>query len=112
MTLRMIAGIVTPDSGRIVLNGRVLFDSAPVRTCPPRAEEIGVVFQDYALFPHKTVAENVGFGLSDLPRSERQGTRSIHSLSACALPNWPDRYPSEISGGQRQRYGHCAVPGH
>ena len=71
MTLRMIAGVSRPDRGRIVLNGRVLFDSATGCDIPAARRRIGVVFQDYALFPHLTVAENVGFGLARMPKDER-----------------------------------------
>ena len=102
MTLRMIAGIVAPDRGRIVLNGRVLFDGATGQNVPAARRRVGVVFQDYALFPHKTVAENVGFGLSDLTRSEQRAR--VHSLlERMRIAELADRYPAEISGGQRQR---------
>jgi len=102
MTLRMIAGIVTPDRGRIVLNGRVLFDSEPRRNIPAAHRKIGVVFQDYALFPHRTVAQNVGFGLSALPAKERQALVQ-HQLERMRIADLADRFPAEISGGQRQR---------
>jgi molybdate transport system permease protein len=102
MTLRMIAGIVKPDRGRIVLNGRVLFDGATGQNVPAARRRVGVVFQDYALFPHKTVAENVGFGLSVLPRSE-QRARIQYQLKRMQIDELADRYPAEISGGQRQR---------
>jgi molybdate transport system permease protein len=102
MTLRMIAGIVTPDRGRIVLNHRVLFDRATGRNTPAAQRKIGVVFQDYALFPHMTVAANVGFGLSALPREERQA-RIQSQLERMHITELADRYPREISGGQRQR---------
>ena len=102
MTLRMIAGIVAPDSGRIVLNGRVLYDSAERQNVPAARRKISVVFQDYALFPRMTVAENVGFGLSAFPRQERQ-RRVKQQLERMYISELADRYPSEISGGQRQR---------
>ena len=102
MTLRMIAGIVTPDGGRIVLNGRVLFDSTTGENVPAAQRKVGVVFQDYALFPHLTVAENVGFGLSRLARAERV-MRVQSQLQRMQIAELADRYPSEISGGQRQR---------
>jgi len=102
MTLRMIAGIVTPDSGRIVLNGRVLFDSTTNCDITPARRRIGIVFQDYALFPNMTVAENVGFGLNALPVSRRHA--SVQKLLAqMHIAELADRYPAEISGGQRQR---------
>ena len=102
MTLRMIAGIVTPDGGRIVLNGRVLFDRTTGENVPAAQRKVGVVFQDYALFPHLTVAENVGFGLSRLARAERV-MRVQSQLQRMQIAELADRYPSEISGGQRQR---------
>ena len=102
MTLRMIAGIVRPDSGRIVLNDRVLFDSATGRNISAARRRIGVVFQDYALFPHMTVAENIGFGLSALDEEERQ-ERVAKQLESMHIAELAGRYPKEISGGQRQR---------
>src|SRR4029077_14635978 len=71
MTLRAIAGLETPDRGRIVLDGRVLFDSERGINLPARARRIGLLFQNYALFPHLTVAENVAFGLKHLPEGDR-----------------------------------------
>ncbi len=102
MTLRAIAGVAAPDSGRIVLNGRVLFDSAAKLNVPAARRRIGVVFQDYALFPHLTVAENVGFGLRVLPERERRACvdKQLGLLHISELAN---RYPKQISGGQRQR---------
>ena len=102
MTLRMIAGIVTPDRGRIVLNGRVLYDSATGERISAARRKIGVVFQDYALFPRMTVAENVGFGLSKLSERERQA-RVQRQLERMHILELADRYPAQISGGQRQR---------
>ena len=102
MTLRMIAGVSTPDRGRIVLNGRVLFDSASGQNIPAAARRVGLVFQDYALFPHLTVAENVGFGLTHFPRPER-AARMWRQLESMGIAELANRYPSQISGGQRQR---------
>jgi molybdate transport system permease protein len=102
MTLRILAGIVAPDRGRIVLNNRVLFDSASRQNVPAAKRRIGVVFQDYALFPHMTVAENVAFGLSALPEQERR-SRVDRQLRLLRIAELADRYPKEISGGQRQR---------
>ena len=102
MTLRMIAGVSTPDRGRITLNGRVLFDSATRTNLAPAQRKIGMVFQDYALFPHLTVAENVGFGLAALPAAERRA-RVKQQLASVNILELADRFPKEISGGQRQR---------
>jgi molybdate transport system permease protein len=102
MTLRMIAGIVPPDCGQIVLNNRVLFDRAAGICVPAARRKIGVVFQDYALFPNLTVAGNVGFGLHALPPRERQA-RVLAQLERMHIAELADRNPSEISGGQRQR---------
>lgn len=102
MTLRMIAGIESPSRGRIVLGSRTLFDSATGENLPAAQRKIGVVFQDYALFPRMTVAENVGFGLNALPEGERRSRVRTH-LERMHLTGLADRYPGEISGGQRQR---------
>jgi molybdate transport system permease protein len=102
MTLRMIAGVSTPDSGRITLNGRTLFDSNTGTNLPPALRKIGMVFQDYALFPHLTVAGNVGFGLYHLPAAERR-VGVEHLLASVHIAELADRFPREISGGQRQR---------
>jgi molybdate transport system permease protein len=105
MTLRMIAGVAAPDGGRMVLNGRVLYDSATKVNLAAAKRKIGVVFQDYALFPHLTVEENVGFGLSVLPsltvRERRERVR--RQLELMHIGELAGRYPREISGGQRQR---------
>jgi molybdate transport system permease protein len=102
MTLRMIAGIVHPSRGRIQLNGRVLFDSTTGENLPAAQRRIGVVFQDYALFPRMTVAENVGFGLLRRPKQER--LRLVQEqMERMHIGELADQLPSEISGGQRQR---------
>jgi molybdate transport system permease protein len=102
MTLRMIAGVATPDRGRIVLNGRVLFDGTTGTNHSASSRKMGVVFQDYALFPHLTVAENVGFGLSAMPEQERR-LRVGNLLQMMRIAELAGRYPKEISGGQKQR---------
>jgi molybdate transport system permease protein len=102
MTLRMIAGVTTPDRGRITLNGRVLFDSAARVNLAPERRRIAMVFQDYALFPHLTVAENVGFGLAGLKAAERHA-RVEQQLASMRIAELANRFPREISGGQRQR---------
>jgi len=102
MTLRMIAGVVAPDHGRIVLGDRVLYDSATGQNISSARRRIGVVFQDYALFPNMTVAGNVGFGLSALPLRQRQ-VRVHRQLELMHIAELAGRYPKEISGGQRQR---------
>ena len=68
MVLRSIAGLERPDQGRIALDGRVLFDAQRRINVPARSRRIGMLFQNYALFPHRTVAENIGFGLHNLRR--------------------------------------------
>jgi molybdate transport system permease protein len=102
MTLRSIAGLETPDRGRIVLHGRVLFDSARRVNVPARARRVGLLFQHYALFPHLTVAENVAFGLRRLPGPER-ARRVAHQLAATHLEELASRYPASLSGGEQQR---------
>jgi molybdate ABC transporter permease protein len=102
MTLRMIAGVTAPDRGRIALDNRVLYDSAAGVNTSAASRKIGVVFQDYALFPHLTVAENVGFGLRSMPEGERR-VRVERQLASMHISELASRYPKEISGGQRQR---------
>ena len=101
-TLRMIAGVIAPDRGRIVLNGRVLFDRAAAHNLSAAQRKIGVVFQDYALFPRMTVAENVGFGLHSMPAPQRR-QRVQRQLERMHIAELAERMPGEISGGQRQR---------
>src|SRR5467141_2349540 len=102
MTLRAIAGLETPDCGRIVLDGRVLFDSVRRINLPARERKIGLLFQHYALFPHLTVAENIAFGLHRLPESER-ARRVTQQLAAAHLDDLANRYPASLSGGEQQR---------
>ncbi|WP_019503781.1 molybdate ABC transporter permease subunit [Pleurocapsa sp. PCC 7319] len=103
LILRCIAGLDTPDKGRIVLNGRVLFDSNRGINLPPRDRACGFLFQNYALFPHLTIAENIAFGMPT--KKSRQETRQEieKQLIVVDLPGKGDRYPGELSGGQQQR---------
>jgi ABC-type sulfate/molybdate transport systems ATPase subunit len=102
MLLRAIAGLEKPDQGRIALNGRVLFDSESHIDIPARDRHVGMLFQHYALFPHLTVAENVAFGLQDLPRIQREA-RLAEALEYTHATDLRDRYPRQISGGEQQR---------
>jgi putative spermidine/putrescine transport system ATP-binding protein len=97
-TLRLIAGFERPDEGRVELGGRDVSDT------PPYARDVNTVFQDYALFPHMTIAENVGYGLRvrGVPRKERQ-QRVDEVLRRMRLPDIGKRKPVQLSGGQRQR---------
>ncbi|MCR4434976.1 MAG: sulfate/molybdate ABC transporter ATP-binding protein [Clostridiales bacterium] len=102
MTLRCIAGIVKPDKGRIVLNGRVLFDSDKGVNVPCRQRKIGFLFQNYALFPNMTVEENIAFGLQNLDREQKN--RIIRAnVQMMKLEGLEKRYPFQLSGGQQQR---------
>jgi spermidine/putrescine ABC transporter ATP-binding subunit len=97
-TLRMIAGFVSPSSGAILIEG------ADVTGIPPFRREIGLVFQSYALFPHKTVSDNVGFGLKMRKVAAAEARRRVQdALALVRLEALGDRYPSELSGGQQQR---------
>jgi iron(III) transport system ATP-binding protein len=101
-TLRLIAGFDLPDSGQVVIGGRLMADGDRGTAVPPEARGVGVVFQDYALFPHLTVEDNVGFGLHALPRDRRrERVRSV--LDLVGLLNFAPRFPHELSGGQQQR---------
>jgi len=102
MTLRCIAGLDSPNQGRIVLNGRILFDSQRGINLSSRQRRIGFVFQNYALFPHLTIAKNIAFGLQDLPQLERR-QRIAKYMEMMQLQGLENRYPEQISGGQQQR---------
>lgn len=102
MTLRMIAGLLRPDRGRIVFNGKSLFDDSANTNVPAAVRKVGIVFQDYALFPHMTVAQNVGFGLRHYSSAERKA-RVASQLAQLHIADLAERFPGEISGGQRQR---------
>ena len=103
LILRCIAGLDTPDKGSIILNGVVLFDSEKGINLPPRDRACGVLFQNYALFPHLTIAENIAFGMQS-GTSRRETKQEIErQLIAVDLPGMGDRFPGEVSGGQQQR---------
>jgi putative spermidine/putrescine transport system ATP-binding protein len=97
-TLRMIAGFELPTAGRVLLHG------ADVTTVPPFDRDVNTVFQDYALFPHMTVSDNVAYGLMvrKVPKSER-ATRVTDALRMVRLEGYESRKPGQLSGGQRQR---------
>jgi putative spermidine/putrescine transport system ATP-binding protein len=97
-TLRLIAGFEQPDGGRVELAG------SDVTTRPPHARDVNTVFQDYALFPHMTVRENVEYGLRvrKVPRAERR-VRAEEALAMVRLEGYASRKPAQLSGGQRQR---------
>lgn len=103
LILRCIAGLETPDQGRIVLNGRVLFDSVQNINLPPCDRGCGILFQNYALFPHLTIAENIRFGMPHELSSRESKQEVERQLLAVDLPGMSDRYPRELSGGQQQR---------
>ena len=100
-TLRLIAGFEEPDEGQIAIGGRVVAQAGS-RGVPPEERGVGVVFQDYALFPHLTVEENVAFGLARRPRTARSA-QVARILDLIGLGELARRYPHELSGGQQQR---------
>jgi iron(III) transport system ATP-binding protein len=99
-TLRVIMGFEAPDSGCVQIGARVVADAR--RAVPPEKRDVGMVFQDYALFPHLTVVENVAFGLRRLRAHERESA-ALRTMRLCELDGLADRYPHELSGGQKQR---------
>jgi iron(III) transport system ATP-binding protein len=98
--LRLIAGLEVPTAGEVLLNGNVVSTAHAV--VPPEQRGVGLVFQDYALFPHLSVLENITFGLHSLPRRERRN-RGVETLGLVGLEEYATRYPHELSGGQQQR---------
>ena len=101
-TLRMIAGVLTPDDGRIVVNERVLFDSQSGVDVASQLRRVGYVPQEYALFPHLSAEANVGFGLRGLSRDEARA-RVREMLALTGLEEQRTLKPRQLSGGQRQR---------
>jgi ABC-type sulfate/molybdate transport systems ATPase subunit len=102
MLLRCIAGLERPDRGHISLDDRVLFDSERNIRIPARQRRVGMVFQNYALFPHRTVAENIAFGMRELS-SEKRAARVSELIERTHLKELTDRYPRALSGGEQQR---------
>lgn len=103
MTLRCIAGIVRPDKGRIVLDGRTLFDSEKGIDLPPQQRGVGLLFQNYALFPNMTVEQNVLCGLRQEKNEKKRREACMEMLRAMRLETLAKRFPAELSGGQQQR---------
>ncbi|MCD8352370.1 MAG: ATP-binding cassette domain-containing protein [Planctomycetaceae bacterium] len=101
MTLKCIAGIETPDRGRIVLNGRVLYDSDAGINLRPQQRRVGYLFQNYALFPRMTVAENIAIGVHGDDRTKRDAV--ARWLDRLHLSGLERRMPDQLSGGQQQR---------
>lgn len=102
LTLRCIAGIERPDQGRIVLDGRVLYDSAAKINLPPQRRQVGYLFQQYALFPTMTVEQNILAGLHRSPRRDRvREAREI--IQRFRLTGLEKKLPAQLSGGEQQR---------
>ena len=102
MTLKCIAGIVTPDRGRIVLNDRVLFDSEKRTDLTPQQRRVGYLFQQYALFPNMTVEQNILCGIREGSRSEKRAL-AAEKLRMFRLEGLEKKHPAQLSGGQQQR---------
>jgi len=98
--LRIVAGLERPDAGRVVIDGREMV--GPDRFTPPEQRGVGMMFQDYALFPHLTIFENVMFGLSRLPASKAEALADS-ALARVGLQRYAKDYPHMLSGGEQQR---------
>ena len=103
-TLRMIAGLESPTEGRILIDGEPVYDSEKGINLPPNKRDIGFLFQNYALWPHMTVYENISFGLEMLKWDRQRIRKRIDELLALLkIEQFEKRYPAELSGGQQQR---------
>jgi len=102
MTLQCIAGLLQPNSGHIELNGKILFDSQSKINLPAQKRRVGFVFQNYALFPHLNVMENIAYGIKHLPHRQVQ-ERVTELLELMHVSTLGQRYPSQLSAGQQQR---------
>lgn len=103
LTLRSIAGLVTPDEGRIVVNGEVFFDSSERINLKPQQRKTALLFQDYKLFPNLSVAENIAAGMSRHLSKQEIHERVKAQLERFKLKGYGSRYPVQLSGGQQQR---------
>ncbi len=106
LTLQAVAGLIKPGRGHVRLDGRTLYDSAAGINLPPSERRIGYLFQDYALFPHLSVRDNVGFGLASWPRTRLSAVQraSVDGLlDSFGLLAMADSKPATLSGGQQQR---------
>lgn len=103
-TLRMIAGLETPTSGEIIIDGVTVFDSERGINVSPAKRNVGFLFQNYALWPHMTVYQNIAFGLENLKWPKEQIKERVDELlKLLKIEEFIGRYPSELSGGQQQR---------
>ncbi len=103
-TLRMIAGLETPTEGKITIGDKVVFDSEKGINISPAKRDVGFLFQNYALWPHMTVYQNIAFGLENMKWSKADiRTRVDEMLAMLKIEQFEHRYPSELSGGQQQR---------
>ena len=101
--LRMIAGLETPDAGEIRFDDRTIFSRTQKLDTPPEKRGLGFVFQDFALWPHMTVFENVAFGLRAQNRTDHLRDKVMEALRSVHLEELAQRYPHQLSGGQQQR---------
>jgi molybdate transport system ATP-binding protein len=102
LTLDCVAGFHKPDQGRILLDDKILFDAASGLSLPPQRRGVGYVFQNYALFPHMTVGQNLSFGIQHLPPVER-GRRIHEQLTRFGIADKAAQHARELSGGEKQR---------
>lgn len=103
-TLRMIAGLETPTEGQIIIDGVTVFDSEKGINVSPAKRDVGFLFQNYALWPHMTVYQNIAFGLENLKWKKEDIKARVHELLVMLkIEQFEKRYPSELSGGQQQR---------
>jgi len=106
LTLQAIAGLLRPDEGAILVDGQPVFDASKGVDLPARARQLGYLFQDYALFPHLTVRQNIAFGLTKgwfNPARQAGGAAVTRWLRSLQLERVADQWPHQLSGGQRQR---------
>lgn len=103
MTLKIIAGIEKPDSGKIVLNDKVLFDSEKKINLPPQQRRIGYLFQNYALFPQMTLYNNIYISVNKKYNNCEKKEKVNNIINQFGLNGFENKYPKELSGGQQQR---------